>query len=1193
MDARKPKPPCLIDLHQLATSPASISDAAGTIKGALPPLLLAYLQGDVNLEQFRSALKPLAPLTHPTLPDTLADVLWLGGCEVDKGTEERKKKFADLVRTAADGLVPQSLLIDRLDFTSLEAAGVVDLRTRKDYSKRNTQRLYVAAKFNLLRESNEGYAKLLTHAAELHTNGPAPVSEWLATVRLLLGYFRLDPYRVYALLQDVWEHDLTPGAPVFLPTLKQFPGAVCAAVTGFKLAPRVPAGPDAPAPPVDAAEGSAADSPAFYELVALLIGNGLLGLIDVYQHVIGPEPGKAEAKGRLLLGLLRAKKHEPALELLALAAPWSFGGPRDGPLLQELLSYCGDIIEGLYRLHCTSYAVLGRGRSQASLSQSDLLHRLKSYGVGIMCHVGAHFANHVPLFTKLCRLLFYFRTTKDPEMEPLVRLLLGTVVLPSLTVTAPNPALNLEIWQVLSLYPYEGRYELYGPLRDQVWDGSLAEIRKAANERMDQALQAMTGPVDTKYIQREGRHIARLAHSHPMLVTERLVGYVAKHRGDFSATLLDWLGRLAWYFTPLALDVLLYQLLLRVADVSTALAGKKTDDSPRLAEDTTTLNNLARFLGLLYRRHFAVLDVTPFLHFLQRRLQAGSAADVVLLDQLLQRAIGTKPGQADEAEVSLPDLQLFKGGPLLRAYNATDLYFNPSTLLSRGSQQAMRALIGTLATGDVGRTLVLLMGQLRTHYFAVHDEERATMATPLLRRYDFLTDALGLLVHFLGYADQLLLPGPVTRGALIGASRLHPLADLVEAGLDLPVAFAVVRPALPVRPVWQEAEATKFFGPSFPRLLPSSIRGDPFLVRLYLVFWTMELKDVLPGAEAYKAALLDLQQDAAKDRSKLRDALARSGSSGDTGAETLRLAINGATKDALATALQAEATHEKAVLDDGQQRLLGLVSALNGGTPPSDADKCVWAFIQECLLPRACLSAIDATYCARFVYFLHELNVPFPTLALISTILTSAPFFLMGVTHREAHRIGCLVALVTRMMTTWRQDPAAYTEACGKSVGFREDMGSASTQISHDRYCDMFRRFHSTLADRIERCLEGEWYQQRNCLTALKLLHPMFPQQRRDSGIVLSAVGPLRSHAIGDVREVARDYHSLLSRQPYDFLDADDQGDDRSSRGDDDRSRARRRARDDSPPASSKKYAADDKGKSNGRPRHKDSGSRR
>lgn len=34
---------------------------------------------------------------------------------------------------------------------------------------------------------------------------------------------------------------------------------------------------------------------------------------------------------------------------------------------------------------------------------------LRSYGVGIMCHVGAHFANHVPLFTKLCRLLLYFR----------------------------------------------------------------------------------------------------------------------------------------------------------------------------------------------------------------------------------------------------------------------------------------------------------------------------------------------------------------------------------------------------------------------------------------------------------------------------------------------------------------------------------------------------------------------------------------------------------------------------------------------------------------------------------------------------------------------------------------------------------------------------------------------------------------
>lgn len=34
-------------------------------------------------------------------------------------------------------------------------------------------------------------------------------------------------------------------------------------------------------------------------------------------------------------------------------------------------------------------------------------------------------------------------------------------------------------------------------------------------------------------------------------------------------------------------------------------------------------------------------------------------------------------------------------------------------------------------------------------------------------------------------------------------------------------------------------------------------------------------------------------------------------------------------------------------------------------------------------------------------------------------------------------------------------------------------------------------------------------------------------------------------NAVGPHREVARDYHSLLSRQPYDFLDADDQGDDR------------------------------------------------
>eukprot|EP00667_Euglena_gracilis_P000821 EG_transcript_821 len=1204
MDAKGKRFNYVAELQQLASNPGSVPDATGQLRLAFQQLCFAHLQGDVPIEQVRQLLKPLSPLALPTLHDTLADVLWWCGCEADKAAPERKRRYFDLVRLAAENLLPQDLLVERLDLAGLEAMELADPKMRKEYTRRVTHRLYVPSKFNLLRESSEGYAKLLTHSAELHTNGAAGPSQWLQLVRVLLGYFKLDPYRVYALLQDVWEQDVQGKADAFLPALKEFPPAICPVVAGFKMGRRERPGTEVS--PVEVETGHP-DPNRFYQLVALMIGHGMMGLADVYHHLIGPETEKVEAKGRLLLGLLRGKMYEPALELLALAAPWSFGGAKDMPLLQELLTYCGGIVEGLYRLHCPGYAVLGRARAPANASPTEAMEKLKSYGVGIMCHIGPHFAHNVPLFTKLCRVLAYFLTTKDPELEALTRVIVASVLLPSLTVTAANPALNFEVWQVLSQYEFTKRFEMYGPLRDQVWDGSLAEIRKVAHERMEDILQAITGPIDAKYIKRQARRVGQLVQCHPMLVTDRLVQYVARTKGELSASLLDLLVRLVQYFTPLGLDILVFQLLLKVAELSSALQGKKADDSARVAEDSVALNNVARFTGALYRRHFTVLDVAAFLQFLQRRLRAGEGMDVLLLDQLIQAAVGTRPGQGDESAISIADMQLFVGGPRLRAYHGTDLLYSKASLLSSGSQLATKALLQALTANGVGRSLVLLLGQLRAEHFGIQDVDRVTMAAPLLPRFDQINDTLHTLTSFLGYADTLVSAG-TQKGALIRELGLCPADQLVaEYGLDWGTAFAVVRPTLPTRPLWQEADLASVLGPAAPRLLPGAVRRCPFSTRVFFLFWTMDLKDLLPCTEAYKTTMQDLQQEISKERSKVKDACVRAADKAPDGTvDGRRLAAQLQLKEAVLQGLTQEGNAEKAAFEEGQQRLYKLVDGLSS-SPPNDAERCVWMLLQECLLPRCLISAVDATYCARFVHFLHKLDIPLSTMGLVSTILTSAPYWLMCVTVKEAHRIGRFVSMVGTMMLNWRQDPESYADACAKSVGFREDMGDAASQMSHERFCSAHRRMHERLAQAFDRCLEGgEWHQQRNCIVALKMLHPVFPLHYKNYTTILAAIGPLKAHVNESLRELAKDYAAMLSRQSFheaiDSQDAADTDRDRGGRnpfieGDrDDRGRSstfsKRRSRADSPSPSSKKYAADDKGKPTRAPsrqRHRDS----
>jgi THO complex subunit 2 len=165
-----------------------------------------------------TALSEILPHNR-SLPSQVLDVIsqyW-----TDQRADAKARLGALLQTLIATGIVNTALAIELLDKTILQESGIISnsqvLNTRT--VRINTGLLYKQQKFNLLREENEGYAKL-SHEfnvafSELPKGGfvesselAAKSEELLTVVNALIGYFELDPNRVLDNILDICSQNL-------------------------------------------------------------------------------------------------------------------------------------------------------------------------------------------------------------------------------------------------------------------------------------------------------------------------------------------------------------------------------------------------------------------------------------------------------------------------------------------------------------------------------------------------------------------------------------------------------------------------------------------------------------------------------------------------------------------------------------------------------------------------------------------------------------------------------------------------------------------------------------------------------------------------------------------------------------------------------------------------------------------------
>eukprot|EP00250_Pteridium_aquilinum_P010635 c19529_g1_i1 orf=214-5961(+) len=674
---------------------------------------------------------------------------------------------------------------------------------------------------------------------------------------------------------------------------------------------------------------------------------------------------------------------------------------------------------------------------------------------------------------------------------------LGNCLLPSLQLLPANPAIGLEIWEVMSLLPYEIRYRLYGE-----WEKEDERIPLVVAARQ-------TAKLDTRRILKRlakenlkqlGRMVAKIAHANPMTVLRTIVHQIEAYK-DMITPVVDAFK----YLTQLEYDILEYVVIERLAQGG---RDKLKDDGLNLSD---WLQSLASFWGHLCKK-YPSMELRGLFQYLVNKLRKGEGIELVVLQELIQQMANVEYTE----NVTEEQLEAMAGGETLRfhatAFGATK---NNKALLK--STNRLRDALFPKDEPKLAVPLLLLIAQHRSKVIIEADAPHIKMVSEqfdrchgtLLQYVDFLTSAvtpttayaqlippLDELLHkyhiepevcFLVYRPILHLfkpfkgasvSWPMDTGKASSQSAAMKENSLLDSSSDLVLDLGLNRKPL----MWSDLLSTVHS--MFPAKAWNSLSPE-----LYATFWGLSLQDLFVPRKRYEAeitkqhaALKVLEENSdnshaaitkrKKDKEKIQEVL-----------------------DRLTSEMQKQEQNAKSV----HQRLVKEKDSWLTSCP--DSLKINMEFLQRCIFPRCVMSMIDAIYCARFVHTLHSLGTPFfNTVNHIDVLLckTLQPM-ISSCTEYEAGRFGRFLCETLKMAYYWKSQEAIYEKECGNMPGFAVLYRDPnSTRVTFSQFLRVHLKWSNWITKSLIQCLESaDYIEIRNALTVLTKISSVFPVTRK------------------------------------------------------------------------------------------------
>jgi THO complex subunit 2 len=721
---------------------------------------------------------------------------------------------------------------------------------------------------------------------------------------------------------------------------------------------------------------------------------------------------------------------------------------------------------------------------------------------------------------------------RSPENVSRWHDLLKRLLVPSLSLGEANSSVVESVWDLLRQYPIRTRFTIYA----EWYEGSVSRlepVRKAFARTRLETLSKMKR-LSLTNIPQMAKSLAKIAYPSPGIVCK-----VALSQIEAYSNLIEAFVECAKYFTDLGYDVLVWSVL-------SSLGGQQRSRTQETSVLLTSkwLQALSRFSGKVFRR-YSNMDPSPVLRYVHSQLLQGNSTDLVILKEL----IGSMGGVVSDLDFTDAQLRAMTGGELLRRETLVNLGDKRASS-ARSAERLVKALSQSKLAGQLliniaqyrQNAIYTADGSARIKYLSsiVDDTHQILLQYLDLLRSDLDPDTFDSLVPDIvqlmkDYGLDANLAFMIRRASIRWEVKVHPSlkdspsqAAKAAADVDVDGDVAMETPVENGTPDQADGVRTDAKGDpgvntvapktshnripeSLAEALAPLIEDIPSVLphqtwryispTCFVFFWSLQLGNLVFPHDSYLAEGARLKKQA-EEVMKDRTDMTRAGMNKKT---QKRNEILDRQKHLLQEANDGITRFSKTKLHIGRQVGNWFPAGMAKADATSDA------LLEECILPRLQLSALDSEYCFRLIKFLHEFSAPnFKLMSLYDRLFNHNRLraIIFTCTVREAEHLGRFLKLILGDLSRWHGDKALYEK---EALGLKDLQGNKTRQylgfatafdaegkptefIEHDPFKELLFRWHKELNTALRSCLNGmEWMHIRNAITILKTVIDFFP----------------------------------------------------------------------------------------------------
>lgn len=715
--------------------------------------------------------------------------------------------------------------------------------------------------------------------------------------------------------------------------------------------------------------------------------------------------------------------------------------------------------------------------------------------------------------------------------------LMKRLLVPALSCSKHNPQLAQQVFDLLHFFPTSTRYNVYAEWFTSRKVITMPEMKTALARNLAEVKDVLRR-VSNDTGKKQSRALGKVSLASPGVVMAEMINQLENY-----SNMIPALVECTRYFSSLAYDVLTWSLINSLRG-----AGRSRIQADGMLT-SPWLQALSQFVASLFTR-YSHLNPSPLLQYLASELRVGNSTDLEMFEQLLAEMAGIR------SDVEFNDAQVvaMAGGELLQSHIMQQL----SDTRHIKKPSAKRLIKALAEPGLIGQCLIAIaqerqMYQHRTNETLLSipnatnmplkvlgnnvDKIQAVFAQYLdvlrnnLKPQEFeecVPNAVSLVRDFgLEPGIALTMCRVALRGRMDDVDRMRKqeernekkekiAQDLADAGGDAAmkdVAENVIAETSAITPnTEQDVNGTSSDDPAtsspwHPVLEPviNGLRdalpdlGSRVSLPFYVSFWTLASGDVHVPIDSYNHEVARLEHQIKEILTDRSDVSAIASRERDRKRKSLQEWYD---------KLKSEPAQQLASFIDIRKRISKGENlhwfSNNLRESKAEKDAKYIGLLQECFIPRAILSSVDAHFSFLMLKLLHDNATPgFSLMHLIHQLFkkNALAALLFQCTANEAQHLARFLSETLKMLHRWHADKAIYekealgdkTKLSGFVISF-DDNGEPKTVLDFENFRRMLFNYHTYINGALLACFQSDEYMHiRNGIITLKGIVQVFP----------------------------------------------------------------------------------------------------